>query len=743
MAKRMPHQTDRLHIRIDQLLLDPNNYRFRDQDRWIDVPEDRLGDPAVQRQARALIQGHNQEGIYDLVGSLRANGWLDIDQIQVRPYGDGRFVVVEGNRRVATLELLHRRFEDEGEPLGAIDPSFFNAVPVVVQERGNRVQHLVNMGLVHITGKRQWSQLAQSLAIRELIEDCDLSEHDVRRRLSISTKELRLSLRALHLCDAYKASDYGDQFSTERYTLLREAVRIRSIKPWIAWDDITYQAANKDNQERLFALISVIEEELDLPEDNDQEMVVKREPALRTRDQVRRLGKLLEANDDRAVCNLEKSRDLTAAESASDQLGRDRVRNAVALIGDQANQLFNSASFFDDTHAAQLIKAVRKLAGVWVAAGRDTDELRRGIQVSVTDEDTVEAATQLEPDYPTPDTRHLTTLVIKRYRGITDIALTELRRINVLAGLNNAGKTSILECVRLLVSQSEPAALFDIVRRRGRMQRLDWEWAAHQLPVEAHIIGKGVRDSRIVLKASDAHAMRTRLPGYLKSLEIRADLGEGEQRSTTHLYTSAFGRTTERDGRHQLGPLVHSSPFSSQDPEVLAQLFDAAVVAGLDRCVQDELRRLLDPGIQAIKLTSGPPPRFRVSRSDTPPPDGMDLAMYGDGLQRLFHIGLLFAHARDGFVLIDELENGVHAGLLPALARMVHTFAVRFNVQVFIATHSKECIDAFVKLDDVAQDLRGFSLGFDADGRRAVEGIDGEKLAELVRLIDADLRSYS
>jgi hypothetical protein len=174
---------------------------------------------------------------------------------------------------------------------------------------------------------------------------------------------------------------------------------------------------------------------------------------------------------------------------------------------------------------------------------------------------------------------------------------------------------------------------------------------------------------------------------------------------------------------------------------MLGRLYDDAVKSGLDREVVDELRNLFDADISDVKLTAGPPLRFRVARTKSPPPDGMDLAMYGDGLQRLFHIGLLFAHAKDGFVLVDELANGVHVGLLPSLARMVHRLAKRFNSQVFVATHSKECVDAFVGLSEVAPDVRGFSLGFEGSRRVAI-GVDGEELARLVELIDADLRSF-
>jgi len=729
-------------ISLDQLLLDPNNFRLRDQDRWADVDEARLGEASAQRKASSLIAGQAQEGIADLIESLRSNGWLPVDQIQVRPYDDHHFVVVEGNRRVATLKHLKAQYEAVGESLGELDPAIFDNVPVMVQEREDHIRHAIHMGLVHITGKKPWSQVAESLAIREFIVKHALSESDVRHRLSISTHEVRLSMRALALCEAYKQSDWGDQFGNERYTLLREAVRNRAVKDWLEWDDGEYEAANKRRRDRLFALISQVEDEIDAPSDegDDQGVIqITREPALRTRDHIRRLGKLLEAGDERAVRNLESSRDLTAAEQTSDQLGKDRVRNAVALINDQANDLFANASFVDDIHAEQLKQAVRKLSGMWFAAGRSVADLRSAIQAPASADPSSSDET-IDLEYPPEKERHLSRVSVVRYRGVTDLTLDGLKQINILAGLNNAGKTSLLEAIRLLVSQIEPEAMFDILRRRGRMAALDMKWAAEQLPNHAEIKGEGRRAVRVQLESSQEHALSTSHPGYLRSLLIEGTVGDTEQQSTTHIYAGAVGMRIKRTGRRRLGPVVHSSPFSSQDPKVLVGLYDDAVAAGLDDLVIEQLGAMLDDQIEAIKLTSGPPPRFRVARRASPPPDNMDLGMYGDGLQRLFHIGLLFAHAQHGFVLIDELENGIHAGLLPSLARMVHGFAKRFDTQVFIATHSKECIDAFFEQPEVARDLRGFSLDL-SEGRRAVTGVDGQEFAELVDLYDADLRN--
>ena len=67
----------------------------------------------------------------------------------------------------------------------------------------------------------------------------------------------------------------------------------------------------------------------------------------------------------------------------------------------------------------------------------------------------------------------------------------------------------------------------------------------------------------------------------------------------------------------------------------------------------------------------------------------------GDGVNRLFGLALAHVNARDGFLLIDEIENGIHYSVQADLWRLIFQTASRLNVQVFATTHSYDCIKAF------------------------------------------------
>lgn len=69
--------------------------------------------------------------------------------------------------------------------------------------------------------------------------------------------------------------------------------------------------------------------------------------------------------------------------------------------------------------------------------------------------------------------------------------------------------------------------------------------------------------------------------------------------------------------------------------------------------------------------------------------------------------------ARDGFLLIDEFENGLHYSVQPDVWRLVFELAKRYNIQVFATTHSWDCIESFAQVAKEREDLEGvlFRMG--------------------------------
>lgn len=229
--------------------------------------------------------------------------------------------------------------------------------------------------------------------------------------------------------------------------------------------------------------------------------------------------------------------------------------------------------------------------------------------------------------------------------------------------------------------------------------------------------------------------------GYLTSIEITANYGGVVQESVTHLFERRE-RITKYLSCRVLCPVVFSSPFVQHNIEFLAALFAKSVEVGVKGEVVAFIREKLDPGFKDVDQISAGYARnfnrFLVDHETMQP--APDLAQFGEGLQRIFQIGLLFAYAKDGVVLIDEFENAIHFSLLRDFTRFVQELAVKFNVQVFLTSHSKECVDAFAQNGHNRDDFAAYALRGSAADAQCYR-YPGEQLEGLIEAVDIDLRA--
>ena len=102
-----------------------------------------------------------------------------------------------------------------------------------------------------------------------------MSEDDVCDAIGISKRELRSALETLTMCDLYRDSDFGDQFTSDKYSLFREIIRNRDVSRWIGWDDKENRPENLNNVYRLFSWISKDERIIDDQGEDEPEVLTQ------------------------------------------------------------------------------------------------------------------------------------------------------------------------------------------------------------------------------------------------------------------------------------------------------------------------------------------------------------------------------------------------------------------------------------------------------------------------------------
>jgi AAA15 family ATPase/GTPase len=63
----------------------------------------------------------------------------------------------------------------------------------------------------------------------------------------------------------------------------------------------------------------------------------------------------------------------------------------------------------------------------------------------------------------------------------------------------------------------------------------------------------------------------------------------------------------------------------------------------------------------------------------------------GDGIWRILGLILALVNVKDGVLLVDEIDTGLHYSVMLDMWKIVCQVAKRLNVQVFATTHNSDC----------------------------------------------------
>ena len=253
------------NVKPEALLLDPNNYRFHDVAAYKPVGNHaRYAEDAIQSRALQLLVTHEPFELGALKDSIFTNGFIPLEQIVVERFdGDGddaRYLVIEGNRRVAAVKTL---LYDQA--VGAVD------IPGEVLEslRHLRVIELIGtaaerkdyqqtlMAIRHIAGIREWGPYQQAKLVVELFDKGGQSFSTVAQKIGISGREVARRYRASKALQQMEDDEEFGEFALPRmYSFFHEAVSQPKVRDWLKFSDESYLAEDADARRIFYELLS-------------------------------------------------------------------------------------------------------------------------------------------------------------------------------------------------------------------------------------------------------------------------------------------------------------------------------------------------------------------------------------------------------------------------------------------------------------------------------------------------------
>ena len=410
----------------------------------------------------------------------------------------------------------------------------------------------------------------------------------------------------------------------------------------------------------------------------------------------------------------------------------------------------------------------REAAKAWISQNSDQDSAAHSVSSKLSpSKEGANAMSQERRD----NHLHLPSLSIKGFRGIKELSIERLGRVTLLAGKNSVGKTTVLDAVRVYAARGHYTVLSELLESRQEYAIATTENLAEEYAIattENHTVNrKFVPDFAALFHGRDVSRCARISIGPksdIGQLGIEETPLDDEQASSIEQilpfsvqrgYTQAFkvvfqdteqilpwvlpiqgsdvARTVERySGSAYLYAnfLVEAgwpSPIGCQplgpgllsDKEIVRFWNAIALTDDEDRATQT-LRLILGSDLE----------RVAVIRADADVPDEssekpdveyiqrvvvklrgqarpVPLQSLGDGALHLAGTALALANSRDGFLLIDEVENGIHHSVQPDFWRMVFKTAHANNVQVIATTHSFDCVRGFAQAAAECEEVEG------------------------------------
>lgn len=317
-----------------------------------------------------------------------------------------------------------------------------------------------------------------------------------------------------------------------------------------------------------------------------------------------------------------------------------------------------------------------------------------------------------------------TSFHVKNFKCFQDINITEIRRVNLIAGMNNVGKTSLLEAFFIHAGAYNPEIILRVNAFRGiekfKLRFGDWNeipWISLfnnfnilnrvELTGEIEKIGYKALRMKVLYQPDElAKIQLTEIRGYQQTIDggvhpldvsgnimqvLELKYQEGEQSGIYYMIFDTKGLRTESILPPASFPVIFLPSKQRISLTDDAERFGKLEIQGKQDVLLKVLK-VIEPRLNrvAMVITGGNP----VIHGDIGLNRLIPLPFMGDGMVRLSSIVLAIGNAANGIVLIDEIENGLHHSILPRVWQAIGAAAQEFNTQVFATTHSLECITA-------------------------------------------------
>jgi AAA15 family ATPase/GTPase len=306
-------------------------------------------------------------------------------------------------------------------------------------------------------------------------------------------------------------------------------------------------------------------------------------------------------------------------------------------------------------------------------------------------------------------------LTIKNFRGIPNLEIEDFRGINLILGKNNASKTSILEAIFMLIGISNPELVLRVNSFRNLIliEDEDFRLVFFNLNYKNEPEFKAVFDENdeareLVIKPITTNQnSKRKLQKYSKDnlLDINFDTSFSEEKVNGLTFKFSIKQYQKQKKEYESKITFEKGSFTINEDKKYKQEIRGVFISpqiGISLNLEKELEELIitkqyksiiqvlkkiDSSIEDIAFGTNKMIYIDIGIERLVP-----INIIGDGIRRLLSILLSISNAKNGILLIDEIDNGLHFSTLKVLWSAIIEASKEFNVQLVVTTHNQEVL---------------------------------------------------
>ena len=319
---------------------------------------------------------------------------------------------------------------------------------------------------------------------------------------------------------------------------------------------------------------------------------------------------------------------------------------------------------------------------------------------------------------------------IRNFKSIKSASIRGVQKVTLVGGKNNCGKTTLLEAIGMLFGMQDPNIIGRQLGSRGvnfvsPEPEFMWGPVFHNFDLNGDIdISAGAANKLQSIKVKYKHNSRRILQSFSpaqsgpffphgqpliptqQSVPVQDSLDfifseRGKTVCISHLYRNGPNIELHLEKPYQ-GVIRPPALFLARirsDQEEDAERFGRLDLEGRLVDIVDILCKI-EPSIRSLSLIRNA--NTSLIYADVGIGRKVPVVYMGDGVSRLLSIALAIATSKDGVVLVDEIENGIHHSVITRIWEALFFASEKFNCQIIATTHSLECLTSAYKGSEVA-----------------------------------------